>query len=359
MVLGILLIGIVAGLVVDASFDPWLLMSLDAEAVDDAEPFVPRSDRMERMAREGRWAELWWAIPGTMISGWKQVGMTALAFLTGACWLAFAIQAVQVRSWRDGRLWAALIGVALGVLSIWPTRFLIYWQEYQWGLTESIELASGAKFFVLGVGLREELAKFVCTMPVVAWCVHRRDELGALMLAGCVGIGFAMEENVNYISGSIGMDTLGRMLTPAPLHMSLTGLLGLAAYRACVWPKDWVPVFVAMFGVVVLAHGFYDAFIALPALALDYNIVSSIIFVLLIYQFFREMRSLREPRVEPLSLTANFLFCVSTAAAATFAYLCGAIGLEHACDALMMGILGQAVMVYLFLREMPETMVQV
>jgi RsiW-degrading membrane proteinase PrsW (M82 family) len=359
MVIGILLVGVVVGIVVDATFDPWLMMSLAEDVGDESEPFVPPSGRIDKMAREGRWADVWWAIPGNVLDNWDDVGMIALAILTGACWLAFSVQAVQVRSWRDGRLWAAFVGVALGVLSVWPTLFLIYWQEHRWGLEDSVELGSGAKFYVLGVGLREEVSKFVCFLPLLPWCVRRRDELAALMLAGCVGIGFAMEENVNYISGSIGMDTLGRMLTPAPLHMALTGLLGLAAYRACVWPRHWAPTFVAMFGVVVLAHGFYDAFIALPALALDYNIVSGIIFVLLIYQFFREMRSLRARRVEPLSLTANFLFCVSMVAAATFAYLCGAIGLQLACDALMMGILGQAVMVYLFLREMPETMVQV
>jgi hypothetical protein len=178
------------------------------------------------------------------------------------------------------------------------------------------------------------------------------------MLAGCVGIGFAMEENIGYITGTVGTATLTRLLMPAPFHMVTTGLLGLAAYRACVWPRDWAPVFLAMFAVIVLAHGFYDAFISLTALA-DYSLVSFVIFVGLVYQFFRELRPLRVRRVEPQSLTANFLFCVSTVAAATFVYLCGAVGFQIACDALVGSIVGEAVMVYLFLREMPETMVQV
>lgn len=359
MVIGILLVGVVAGIAADAMFEPWLLMSANDEVGDVPEPFTPQESRIDQLAREGRWTDVWRAIPGGVVKSWDDGGMIAIAVLTGACWLAFAVQAVQVQSWRDGRLWGALVGVALGVLSVWPTLFLIYWQEHRWGLEESIEIGPGAKFFVLGVGVREELSKFVCFLPLLPRCVRRRDELAALMLAGCVGIGFAMEENVTYVSDSVGLDTLSRLLTAAPLHMALTGLLGLAAYRACVWPRQWGPTFVATLGVVVLAHGFYDAFIALPALALDYNIVSVIIFVLLVYQFFREVRSLRAPRVEPLSLTANFLFCVSSVAAATFAYMCGAAGLQMACDALASGIIGQAVMVYLFLREMPETMVQV
>ena len=154
------------------------------------------------------------------------------------------------------------------------------------------------------------------------------------------------------------MSTLGRMITTVPFHMAATGLIGLAAYRACVWPRNWAPAFVAMFGVIVLAHGFYDALISVTVLQ-DYAMVTMVIFVLLTRQFFQELRSLRVRRTEPWSLTGNFLFCVSTVTAATFAFLCGAVGLEMACDALVGGIVGEAVMVYLFLREMPETMVQV
>jgi hypothetical protein len=188
--------------------------------------------------------------------------------------------------------------------------------------------------------------------------VRRRDELAALIIAGCVGIGFAAEENVNYIWGSVGSATLTRLLTPAPFHMAITGLLGLAAYRACVWPKEWGPIFAATFGVAVLAHGLYDSFFSLTALT-QYSLVSMLIFVSLIYQFFRELRPLQTLRVEPVSLTANFLFCVSTVAAATFAYLCAAIGWHPAADVLVSGIIGESLMVYLFLREMPETMVTV
>ena len=169
-----------------------------------------------------------------------------------------------------------------------------------------------------------------------------------------------MEENVSYIGGSVGSATLARLLTPAPFHMAMTGLVGLAAYRACVWPREWGPQFVAMFGVMVLAHGLYDAFISLPALA-DYAIVS--------HADLRVARStsssascgpMQQLRVEPISLTANFLFCVSTVAAATFVYLSRrgrlAAGRRRAGRRASSG---EAVMVYLFLREMPETMVTV
>jgi hypothetical protein len=144
---------------------------------------------------------------------------------------------------------------------------------------------------------------------------------------------------------------------PAPFHMALTGLIGLAAYRACVWPKQCAPQFVAWFGVMVLAHGLYNSF-TMPSLA-DFALGSAVIFVFVIYQFFRELRPNQKLKVEPISLTANFLFCVSTVAAATFVYLSAAVGWQMAGDVLVAAIAGQSVMVYLFLREMPERLIGV
>ena len=64
--------------------------------------------------------------------------------------------------------------------------------------------------------------------------------------------------------------------------------------------------------------------------------------------------------MRPLRITAvTMLFCVSTVAAATFIYLCAAVGWQTAGDVMMAGIAAESAMVYLFLREMPETMVTV
>ena len=164
----------------------------------------------------------------------------------------------------------------------------------------------------------------MCFLPLLPWCVRRRDELAALVLAGCVGIGLRHGgEHQLHRGHASASATLARLLMPAPLHMAMTGLVGLAAYRACVWPQEWGPQFVAMFGVVVLAHGLYDAFIAPAGAARTTRSVGMLIFVVA-----RSTSSSascgrkQELRVEPMSLTANFLFCVSTVAAATFVYLC-------------------------------------
>jgi hypothetical protein len=167
-----------------------------------------------------------------------------------------------------------------------------------------------------------------------------------------------MEENIGYIGSSLGTGTLGRLLMPVPMHLTMTGLVGLAAYRACRWPKDWGPQFVAWFGVIVLAHAMYDALSAVPELQ-KYSLGSMIIFIALMYQFFRELRPLQALRTDPISLTANFLFCVAVVAAAMFVYLSAAVGWRMAALVQGQSLAAEGVVVYLFLREMPETMVRV
>jgi RsiW-degrading membrane proteinase PrsW (M82 family) len=363
MVIGILLAGVATGLAADAFVPAWIdveeLKRQEEEGIEPEQtPAGTAWDELEKSADAAAWGEVWWAIPRCLWLSWLRWGAASLAVLTGLCWLAFVLQAIQVRNWRDYRLWFTLLALGLGVLSIWPTVFLIFWKERAWGLVEADDPAGGIRFFTLGVGLREEASKLICFLPLLPWLVYRRDELAALLAAGAVGLGFAMEENVNYIWGSAGSATLTRLMMPAPFHMALTGLAGLAAYRACVWPKECGPQFIAVFGVIVLAHGLYDAML-MPVFE-DVSIASYGIFLLAVFQFFRELRSLQGAMPKsPISLTANFLFCVSTVAAATFVYLCAAVGWKAAGDVLVSGIVAESVMVYLFLREMPEAMVTV
>ncbi|MEQ8835483.1 MAG: PrsW family glutamic-type intramembrane protease, partial [Lacipirellulaceae bacterium] len=372
--LGILAVGFVVGIAVDASFTGWMepperqnLFAPDSE--EPEEPQTPPDDphyqdrvkhweKIEQHAGRGEWGSVFLAIPKSMLQGWGNVGTTGLAILTGLCWMMFLLQTVQPADDRTFRLLSCIVGLLLGVVSIWFTLFLILYQEIGWGLAESDEFIPGLRFFVLGVGFREEVSKFICFLPLLPWIVRRRDELAALIVAGCVGLGFAMEENVGYIYRSAGSGTLGRLLTPAPIHIALTGLIGLAAYRACRWPKEWGPQFVVVFLGAILMHGAYDALIVLPDLK-DYSIGAFILFFLLQWHFFRELRELRIVRRETISLSANFITCVALVAAATFVYMSAATGWSGALDIMFMSVLGQAMMVYLFLREMPESLVTV
>lgn len=335
-----------------------------AEQLTGARPAIPADgsphsgwERLESLAAKGEWWRVWWEVPPAIFSDLSQPGLVALALFAGCCWFVFLMHSLRV-SWHDSRIVICLVAVALGVLSIWPTGFLILLQEARWNIRESAEVIPGLRFFIAGVGLREELAKLVCLLPLMPLLVRKRDEMLALIAAACVGLGFAIEENIGYLAGSVATDTMGRFLTANPFHMAATGLIGLAVYRACRHPRAWALQAAAVFFVVVTAHGLYDATIALPALK-EYAIFGSIIFALLMYQFFHELRTLRPRGRDDISLTATFLLAVSLLAAATFVYISAVLGAKTAADTLVGDIIGTALMVYLFLREMPETMVSV
>ncbi len=316
-----------------------------------------RWDQIELLAEQGEWWQAWWQIPEVIYFGYEHWGPPVLAAIAGICWLVFLLQCLQLRSWCEGRLWCALLGIALGILSIWPTGFFILWQEIGWGLLDSQELVPGIRYNVLGVGLREEFAKLCCLLPLLPIALCWRSELSALLISSCVGLGFAIEENVGYFTSDKSA-TLGRFLTANPLHIALTGLIGLALYRALRNPSGWGTHSLGVFGILVFAHGLYDAFLEVPALA-EYSLFATIIFALVIYQFFHELRELRPSQGDTISLSANFLCGVSLLTAATFVYLSATLGMSAAFDMLASGVTGLAVMVYLFLREMPETMVSV
>jgi len=354
MVIWIIAAGVVLGYAAQYFFQPAPQIGVSVESV------VPENDwdRVEQLAEQGAWREVWMRLPRMIYSRFLHLGPTSLAVFAGCCWLAFLLQALQVRGIRDWRLGGALMAVGLGVLSIWPTSFFYLWQEIGWGLVESPDLVPGLRYNILGIGLREEFAKLCCLLVLMPVLIRMRSELTALLLSACVGLGFAIAENVNYFWASQGTATLGRFLTANPLHMALTGLIGLAMYRGLLWPKDWGPHALVTFGMMVCAHGIYDAMITIPVL-MEYSIVSTIVFALVVYQFFHELRSLRTTGGDTISLSANFLCGVSLLTAATFVYLSATLGCAAAFDGLASGVLGMAVMVYLFLREMPESMVRV
>jgi RsiW-degrading membrane proteinase PrsW (M82 family) len=351
MVICIIAIGIVMGWLLDGAASSMMQRVGGLQAEQQVQ-------RLDKLAADGQWSEVWWGIPKLMLRDLRQPGIIAIALLAAISWLVFLWQVLRIRSALDWRVPTTLAAVGLGVLSVWPTLFFIFWQEVRWGLEESVELVPGIRFFILGVGLREELAKLLCLLPLMAVLVPKRDESAALIASACVGLGFALEENLGYYLGSQGGETMGRFLTANPFHMALTGLIGLHVYRAIIDPKNWAPPALAVFGVMVFAHGAYDALIVLPQLE-DLSFLTIVIFALVTYQFFHELRTLRPTGRDTISLSATFLFFVSMLTAVTFVYISAVGGNSMAVDALFGDVISLAVMVYLFLREMPETMVRV
>lgn len=321
----------------------------------DYRSLIPYYAMASRAAERGDWLTVLRLSPHTLVHR-LETGPAVLAGFTGLCWLAFLLHAGRFR--EGGVSWLlCIVAVALGACSIPLTHFFIYYQEYGWGLEASNELLPGLKYYILGVGLREELAKLILMLPVIPVLVYKRSELQALFVCACVGLGFAIVENIGYFGGDLGTSSIGRLTTANFMHMSLTGLVGLALCRACWHPKSLGPEAVAVFCVAAILHGLYDAFIALPALSTDWDIIGSFIFLAMVFQFFREFRAANHNQTYRLSVSFTFTVGVALVTSATYVYLSSQVGQMMALRLLTMDLVGSAVMVYLFLREAPESLI--
>ncbi|QDU54674.1 PrsW family glutamic-type intramembrane protease [Aeoliella mucimassa] len=233
------------------------------EEYDEYKEYNEYVGYLDQLSMSRQWVRYWWAIPKIMWLG-AVPGATAVALVTGICWFVFIVQAGQPHREHGIRWWLAALAVPLGVLSIWPTLFAVDWQDIEMGISEADDLKAGLKFFIAGVGLREELCKLLMFVPLLPPIIRRRNEREALIVAACVGLGFAMEENINYILGT--GDATGRFLTANFFHMSLTGIAGLALCRGIWCPRERAAEAGVVFLVAVFVHGLYDAFIVLPDL---------------------------------------------------------------------------------------------
>lgn len=323
--------------------------------IPEYQSLMSPSERLLIAESERDWGTIFWTIPRSMLERFHQGFTTVLALVAGLGWFVVALRLGQWRMPNGARWWLCLLGVAMGALSVWLTRLLIVWQELDWNIVNSDELAEGIKYYVLGVGLREEFAKLVMLLPLMPLIVRRGSTQEALVVSACVGLGFAIIENMGYFAATGGIDSMGRFLTANFAHMAMTGLIGLAVARAC-WSSSQVSQAALVFLVVVLAHGAYDATIALPGLA-DYNIAGMIIFILLSYAFFQEIRVGYKQQRETISLTAAFLFVVCSLTSLTFVYLSWRIGFVAGATLLVNDVLSLSLMVYMYLREMPNSLI--
>ncbi|MGI9454939.1 MAG: PrsW family glutamic-type intramembrane protease [Aeoliella sp.] len=348
--IGILMVGAVLGYAAQ-----WLPESFTDRLQGDFADLRAHVDQQQRLAEQGDWGLLWWGIPRSMWLGLAP-GATAIAAVTGLCWFVFTVQAGQPGA-RGGIRWPlALIAVALGVASIWPTLFAVYWQEEVWGLEKTEDLIGGLRFYILGVGLREELSKLLLLLPLLPWIVRRGSEREALLISACVGLGFAMEENAMYLAGDAGR-SVPRFLTANFAHMSLTGLAGLAVCRGVWHPRERGPEAAAIVLLVIIVHGLYDATL-MPVFG-EYSILGYILYILLAYQFFRELRRWWQQRGQTISLTATFITAVSLVAAVTFVYVSATNDFNTALDQVVQPGIASGLLVYVFLREVPESLVDV
>ena len=286
-----------------------------------------------------------------LVGQWQ--GLEALLGLVSASlWYVLLIYGSSTDRWRWLRY---LPAVVMGVFS---TVLLSWWQSsLHYGLpdetrTPTHEIVSN----VLYVGVPEETAKLIMFALLLPVLVRNRASRSKVALTGgCVGLGFALAENVRYfINADVGL-ALGRLLTANFMHIAMTGLLGLKLAALIKSRFHQVGEFAMAFAGIVLAHGAYDFACGRTAQELGIDMLSIIILVVLTKYFLHEIKPLPGDRPrQSVSGVAVFVFGTALIVGATM--IVGALkgGDGSVIVGTLAGALGLVPVALLYVREFKD-----
>ena len=280
--------------------------------------------------------------------------MVFLAGLAGLVWVCILLRFNGALSLQSRPVRWSLVALLLGVLSTHVTILFIFLQELQLGFVMPEGLV-GQLLYCLSIGVREEGMKLLFFCPLIPF-IRRWSDLEILTMAGLVGLGFAVEENINYFENSMGLSALGRFVTANFLHVSLTAIAGLSLARACLdRQRESMVGFLRAPVFAIVVHGLYDAFLVVEVLA-DFSWLSLTIFVFLGYQYFGWLRYLRQSWKDPVSATSIFTLGLVLVAGLSYALYAWELGAGLAFRGVVSEAIGIGVILGLFYREIPETL---
>ncbi|MBL9131928.1 MAG: PrsW family intramembrane metalloprotease [Verrucomicrobiaceae bacterium] len=242
---------------------------------------------------------------------WLHLAFTLMA---GGVWAFILVQHDQKDAWRWFR---PVLPVIAGVASIWPTLSILYWQEHVQGLVPEGDDLHKLLFYVIGVGTREEACKLALFALFLPWLLKTRVPGRALLTGSFVGLGFAIEENVQYYQQGGASEVLGRLLTANFLHLCLTGIAGHALYRMFRSGFATAGEFIATFAAVILAHGIYDWLIETDILEIS-GWLSMVLFFVMAVRFFDLLAHEVDLKRSTFSLRAAFILGCAVIVALVF-----------------------------------------
>lgn len=241
-----------------------------------------------------------------------------------------------------------LVAFALGVLSIVPTVALISIEESKLHLVETGDLARDAIVCVFGVGLREEASKLLLFSLLLPILRRWGDKLDVLACGAMVGLGFAAEENLGYFSEYDLHSALARFLTANFLHMAMTGTLASALDDFVRDGERHGRSFFQTSLLVVGLHGAYDLLIGHEEIGGGY--MAMIVFVVLTKMFLDAIEVARKKADRGLTPVHAFVVALAVVTGASMAHAIGVVGPAAAPLVMASGLLGEAIMVFVFVR---------
>ncbi|MGC4074980.1 MAG: PrsW family glutamic-type intramembrane protease [Nibricoccus sp.] len=314
---------------------------------------ISASDRLEIAVAQKDWRAILKWTPLSQIEI-QHRGLLALTLITGLAWGFFLFHLGQTEKFFSSTTALCVAGFILGAVSTTPTILAVIWQDDFLGFSRTGNSFQILAYNVGGIGLREEVCKLLLFLPLLPFLLRRDDEREALLVASFVGLGFAIEENGSYFLGSQGIDGPGRFLTANFLHIVLTGMNGLALFRACAHGGRGINEFLTVFPLTVLVHGLYDGLSDVPELmeiggylAITLYVVSSIL-------YFHRAYELRENLRMTISLTGAFILGLSVVTAVVLIEQISAIGPGPGLTRIVPEFIGVGVLILMFTRTFNE-----
>lgn len=241
-------------------------------------------------------------------------GALALTLFAAGLWYFILVSHSDHGRWRW--LWP-LPALGAGVLSIWPTLTLVAWQDFAAGMTSDAPFPHDLIYFVLGVGLREEACKLALFALFLPWLLWRRQPGVALLAGAFVGLGFALEENINYYQEGGGV-AWGRFVSANFLHIAMTGICAHSLYEMLRTRFARADQFIASFGGIVAVHGIYDWLLTQG----ENSWLASVILVLTVSHFIDLLG--QQTRPFRLTISPRAVFTLGSAVLIAIAFLTGA-----------------------------------
>lgn len=310
--------------------------------------------RADLAARQQNWPQL---VKSVLLAQADRTNTSSfiLASIAMVVWGIILLQLCQVTRFDKWTPVLCIIGLVLGVLSTTPTLIWVMLENLYLPIDEGTEVVHAMVYYIATVGLREEVCKLLMFLPLVPILIKRGYHLEFLLVASFVGLGFAYSENFGYLSGSMGTAAAPRFLTANFLHISLTGMSGFYLCRGLGTRAYSLNDFFYIFGIAIVAHGLYDAFLVRPPLD-DQGFVAMILFILFSRYYFKEARELRE-RLEPVvSLSATMSFGICLLTSVLIVYLGTQFNLGQAMELGLGSFLGSAIILFMFFREFGDTL---
>ena len=316
------------------------------------EEFFTPQVRLRLAVGQRDWPTILRLIPVTQFTNYE-MGTLALTVIAGLSWALFLAHLGQWPRFLSGRAGLCFVAMALGVLSTIPTLYLVTWQDDMLNFAAGTEPITIFAYYVGGVGAREELCKLLLFAPLLPFLIRRGDDLEALIVASFVGLGFAMEENASYFMRSEGTSAAGRFLSANFFHIALTGVNGLALFRACTRGMAGLNELLFVLPLTIVVHGGYDALMSLPDFQ-EGGYLSMVVYVAFSVYYFNRAYQLLEPVRMTLSLTGSFVFGVSLLAAAMIVYQMANLGAAEGANVFATEWLGCGLLLVVFLRVFNE-----